>query len=131
MTASDDGRTRPPWVDVLERYREASGRPWYEIDAAAGVNPKTREQWLSGLVKSPPLIGIARISKVLGVPPDKLFDAVLGVAQPADELTLSERIERLERIVLNRASDQEVLELEAALNEVLGDPNRTRADEAR
>jgi transcriptional regulator with XRE-family HTH domain len=77
MPASDGERVRPSWVDLLERYRSAAGRPWYEIDAAAGVNPKTREQWLSGLVRSPPLIGILRIADELSVPPDELFAAVL------------------------------------------------------
>jgi len=92
------------------------------------VVPSTREQWFNGKTQTVPLVGIVRIARALNVPADELFAAVLD-NQVEENPTIAERVTRLERIVLNRASDAEVLELERQLGEVLAD-SVSQADEA-
>lgn len=101
MGASD--RSRPPYADLLERYRKEDGRSWYEVDVAAGVNSRTREQWLSGLVRNPPLVGVVRVANELGVPPEELFELALDEevqsSGAAHRANLEQRLATLEATV--------------------------------
>lgn len=161
MNASNgEDRTRPAYADLLEQYRLADGRPWHAIDAKLGINPKTRAQWFSGYTKKPALASILRLVRELNVPLDVFSDSVIegDFEQPSGTLysvqladheerllevehiaeglpegmhELIYRVSRLERVVLNRASDQEVLALEAELAAVLGEGEGPQAGEAR
>lgn len=114
-------RDRAPYLDLLDDYRKAAGRTWNDVDAASGVVPSTREQWFNGVTKNVPLVGFIRVAVELDVPPQELFDAIMGdefeprIGRLDDVIR---RLERLERIVSSRLSDQEIRELEAELDQL-------------
>lgn len=121
----------PEWMTLLVRYLRQRDVTIGQAAIKAGVNPNTAPAWvnLKNPPKYPPLIGIAKLAAWLEIPPQELFDAVLEVERAPGQLTLVERVTRLERIVADRSSDQEVLALERELDELLGDD--PLADEVR
>jgi hypothetical protein len=91
-------RPRAPYIELIDNYRKAAKRTWRDVDAAAGVEPPTREQWMTGVTQAVPLVGIVRLAVAVGVPSDELFRAVMGEKVSPRVTTLEDLRHRVERL---------------------------------
>jgi hypothetical protein len=91
-------RPRAPYIELIDNYRKAAKRTWRDVDAAAGVEPPTREQWMTGVTQTVPLVGIVRLAVAVGVPPEELFRSVMGEKVSPRVTSLEELRLRVERI---------------------------------
>lgn len=73
-------------IRLIKEAQRRDGRHWEEIVVAAGLRLKTVEGWLNGNIKSPPLIGMAKLTQQLGIPPERVFEAAQTSVEQLREL---------------------------------------------
>lgn len=94
MRASSSAVSQAPFelIRLIKEAERRDPRSREQIVAAAGLKYKTVEGWLSGAIKSPPLLGMARLCLELNIPPVEVFRAALELGD--------DEVRRLHRAVV-------------------------------
>jgi transcriptional regulator with XRE-family HTH domain len=63
---------------LLRESREAQSLELHELGARAGIGGSTIQKWENGRVKEPPIRGVLRYARVLGIPDAAVIAAALA-----------------------------------------------------
>jgi transcriptional regulator with XRE-family HTH domain len=101
-----------PLSQLLLRAREQSGLKIARVAADADVSVQGLQHWETGRVKEPPLRGVLRVARVLGVSLEELEAAALGATAPAERAPGSARSRAEARAAAVREVDEELARAE-------------------